>query len=90
MSEYQPRAAHGDPSREATSPQVLIDGLRNYTTSLAKKPRIYPLGDMTKARNDRKLVVLMDLPACSMGAAILATEAIVIAAQPTEGTIALS
>jgi hypothetical protein len=47
-----------------------------------KKPRIFPLGDMTKAQNDHKLGVLMDLLASSMGEAILATEAIVVATSP--------
>ena len=45
-----------------------------------EKLRISPLGDMTKAWNDRKLGVLMDSPASSMGMAILANEAIVVAA----------
>ena len=45
---------------------------------------------MTKARNDRKLGVLMDLPASSTGATILANKAIVVVAQPTEGITALS
>ena len=40
---------------------------------------------MTKAWNDRKLGVLTDLPASSMGAIILATEANIIAAYPHEG-----
>jgi hypothetical protein len=43
---------------------------------------------MTKAQNDRKLGVLMDLHASGTGAAILATEAIVVVAQPIEGTLA--
>jgi hypothetical protein len=66
--------------REAASPQAPIDGLGNYMSGSVRKPRISPLGDMTKARNDRKLGFLMDLPASSMGATILATEAIVVAA----------
>ena len=66
--------------REAASPRALIDGLWNYTSGSVKKPRISPLGDMTKARNDCKLGVLMDLPASSTGMAILANEAIVVAA----------
>ena len=45
---------------------------------------------MTKAWNDRKLGVLTDLPASSIVATILTNEAIVMAAQPTEGTSALS
>ena len=53
-------------------------------------PRISPLGDMTKAWNDHKFGVLMDLPASRMGVAILANEAIIMVAQPTEGTSALS
>jgi len=80
MSEYQPRAAHGDPMREAASPRAPIDGFGNYTSGSVGKPRISPLGDMTKARNDRKLGVLMDLPISSTGTTILATEAIVVAA----------
>ena len=90
MSEYQPQDTHGDLMREAVSPQAPIDGLRNYTSGSVKKLRISPLGDMTKARNDHKLGVLMDLPASSMGVAILANEAIVMVAQPTEGTSTLS
>ena len=40
---------------------------------------------MTKARNEHKLGVLTDLPASSTGMAILATEAIIVAAHPHEG-----
>jgi hypothetical protein len=40
--------------------------------------------DMTGAWNDCKLEVLMDLPASSTGAAILANEAIVVTAHPNE------
>ena len=80
MSEYQPKTARGDPSREAASPQAPIDGFGNYTSGSVEKPRISPLGDMTKARNDRKLGVLMDLPASSTGTAIMAIEAIVMVA----------
>jgi len=54
------------------------------------KPRISPLGDMTGAWNDRKPGVLMDLPISSMGAAILATEAIVVTAHPNKGPKSLS
>ena len=90
MSEYQPRATRGDLMREAVSPRAPIDGLRNYTSGSVKKLRISPLGDMTKARNDHKLGVLMDLPASSTNTAILANEAIVVVAQPIEGTSALS
>jgi hypothetical protein len=43
------------------------------------------MGDMTGARNDCKLGVLMDLLASSTGAAILANEAIVVTAHPNEG-----
>ena len=67
------------------SPQAPIDGLGNYTCGSDKKPRISPLGDMTKARNNRKLGVLTDLPASSTGAVILATEAIIVTAHPNEG-----
>ena len=74
----------------ASSPQAPIDGLKNYTSGPAEKPRISPLGDMTKARNDRKLGDLIDLHASSTGVVILATEAIVMVAQPIEGTSALS
>ena len=76
--------------REAASPRALIDKLGNYTIGSVRKPRISPLGDMTKARNDHKLGVLMDLPASSTGMAILTNEAIVMVAQPIEGTSALS
>jgi hypothetical protein len=88
MFEYRPRAARGDPSREAASPQAPIDRLGNHTSGLVWKPRISPLRDTIGARNDRKLEVIMDLPASSMGVAILAIEAIVVAAQPHEGAIA--
>ena len=84
MSENRPRAARRDPPREVASPRVPTDGLGNYTSGLVRKLRIYPLGDMTRARNDRKPRVLMDLPASSMGAAILATEAIVVTAHNNE------
>ena len=47
-----------------------------------EKPRISPLGEMTKAWNDHKLRVPIDLSASSTGVAILANEAIVVAAQP--------
>jgi hypothetical protein len=57
---------------------------------LVEKPRISPLGDMTGAWNDRKPRVLSDLLASSMGATILANEAIVMVAQPIEGTSSLS
>ena len=43
-------------------------------------------GDMTGAWNDRKPEVLTDLPASSTGVVILANEAIVVTAQPNEGT----
>jgi hypothetical protein len=33
MSEYRPRAACGDPTREVASPQAPTDGLGNYTSS---------------------------------------------------------
>jgi hypothetical protein len=54
-------------------------------SGLVGKPRISPLGDMIGARNDHKPKVLMDLPASSMGATILATEAIIITTYPNEG-----
>jgi hypothetical protein len=38
------------------------------------------------ARNDRKPGVLTDLPASSMGTMILANEAIIVIAQPNEGS----
>jgi hypothetical protein len=57
---------------------------------LVEEPRISPLGDMTGAWNDRKPGVLSDLLASSMGATILANEAIVMVAQPIEGTSSLS
>jgi hypothetical protein len=41
---------------------------------------------MTRAQNDRKPKVLTDLPASSTGVAILDNEAIVITAQPNEGS----
>ena len=68
------------------SPEAPTDGLGNYTSGSARKPRISPLGDMTGARNDHKPEVLMDLPAHSTGMAILATEAIVVTAHPNEGS----
>ena len=76
--------------REAASPQAPIDWLRNYTSGSVEKPRISPRGDMNGARNDHKPRVLMDLPASSMGTEILANKAIVVATQPTKGTLALS
>ena len=85
MFKYRPRAAHGDPAREAASPQALTDELENYMSGSAGKPRISPLGDMTGAWNDRKPRVLTDLAASSMGTVILATEAIVITTHPNEG-----
>ena len=51
-----------------------------------EKPRISALGDMTGAWNDRKPRVLMDLPASSTSVMILANEAIIIIAQPNEGS----
>ena len=72
-------------TREAVSPRASIDGLGNYTSGSVEKPRIFPLGDMTKAWNDHKLGVLTDLPASSTGATILAIEAIVVATHPHEG-----
>jgi hypothetical protein len=59
-------------------------------SGLVRKPRISPLGDMTRAWNDHKPGVLMGSPASSMGAAILATEAIVVIAHPNEGPKSLS
>jgi len=47
-----------------------------------RKPRIFPLGDMTGAQNYHKPRFLTDLPTSSTGAAILATEAIVVIAHP--------
>jgi hypothetical protein len=90
MFEYQPRASYGGPTREVACPQAPIDELKNYMIGSVKKPRISALGDMTGAWNDRKSGVLSDLPASSMGATILANEAIVMAAQPIEGTSSLS
>jgi hypothetical protein len=72
--------------REAASPRALIDGLWNYTSGLVEKPSISPLRDMIRARNDHKPGVLTDLPASSMGTAILANEAIVVTAQLNEGS----
>jgi hypothetical protein len=40
---------------------------------------------MTRARNDRKPRVLMDLPTNNIGMIILATETIVIIAYPNKG-----
>ena len=70
--------------REAASPRVLMDGLKNYTSGSVRKLRISPLGDMTEAQNDHKPGVLMDLPASSTGVVILATKAIVIIAHHNE------
>jgi hypothetical protein len=72
--------------REAASPRVPIDGLRNYTSGSVGKSRISHLEDMIGAQNERKPRVLMDLPASSMGAVILANEAIIVIAQPNEGS----
>jgi hypothetical protein len=72
-------------NKEAASPRALNDGLRNYTSGSVGKPRISPLGDMARARNDHKLGVLTDIPASGTGVTILATEAIVITAHPNEG-----
>ena len=47
---------------------------------LRQEAKNLPLGDMTKAWNDRKLGVPTDLPASSMGIAIMANEAIVVVA----------
>jgi hypothetical protein len=47
-----------------------------------RKLRISPLGDMTRARNNRKPGVVMDSLASSTGTAILATKAIVVIAYP--------
>jgi hypothetical protein len=85
MFEYRPQAARGDPLREAASPQAPIEGLGNYTSGLVRKPRISSLGDMTRPWNDHKPGVLMDLLTSSMGAAILATEAIIVATHQIEG-----
>ena len=60
MSEYQPRAAHGDLKREAASARAPTDELRNYTSGSVGKPRISPPGDMIRARNGHKPRVLMD------------------------------
>ena len=90
MSEYRPRAASGDPSMEAASPRAPNDGLGNNSSGSVRKLRISLIGEMTRAWNDHKPGVLTDLPASSMDAAILANEAIVMVAQPIEGTSALS
>ena len=66
--------------REAVSLRVLTDGLRNYMSGSVRKPRISPLGDMTRAWNDHKPRVLMDLPISCMGLVILANEAIIVIA----------
>ena len=71
--------------REAASLGAPTDGLANYTSGSDGKPRISPLEDMTRARNDRKARVLMDLPASSTGTAILDIEAIIVPAHPNEG-----
>jgi hypothetical protein len=66
-------------------PRAPIDGLGNYTSGSVGKLRISPLGDMTRAWNDRKPRVLMGSPASSTGVAILATETIVVTTHPNEG-----
>ena len=71
--------------REAVSPRVPTDELRNYISVLVGKLRISPLGDMTRAQNDCKTMVLTDLPASSMGVMILANETIIVTAHPNEG-----
>ena len=50
-----------------------------------EKPRISPLGDMTRTWNDRKPRVLMELPVSSTGMTILANETIIVIAQPNKG-----
>ena len=85
VSEYRPRAARGHPPREAASPQALKDRLGNHTSGSVRKQRISPLGDMTGAWNNRKPRVLTDTPASSTGAAILATETIVVIAHLGKG-----
>jgi hypothetical protein len=90
MSKYRPRGTRGDPPREVVSTRAPTDGVRNYTSGLAKKPRISPLEDMIGARNDHKPEVLTDLPISSTGAVILATEAIIIIAHAKEGPKSLS
>ena len=54
-------------------------------SGLDGKLRISPLGDMTRAWNDRKPGVLMDLPISSTDITILAIEAIVVIAHPNDG-----
>jgi hypothetical protein len=49
-----------------------------------RKQRISPLGDMTRAQNNRKPRVVMDSLASSTGMSILATKAIVVIAYPNE------
>ena len=73
------------PTREAAIHRVPTDGLRNYTSGSIGKPRIFPLGDMTRARNDRKPGVLMDLPVSRTGAAILANETIIVTTHSNKG-----
>ena len=72
--------------REAVSPQVSIDRLEYYMSGSIRKPRIAPLGDLTRERNDCKPRILTDLSTSSMGVTILANEAIVVTAQPNEGS----
>ena len=67
------------------SPRAPTNRLGNYTSGSVGKPRISLLEDMTWAWNDRKAKVLTNLPASSMGMAILATEAIIVPAHPNEG-----
>jgi hypothetical protein len=51
---------------------------------------MYPLGDTTRAWNDCKLGLLMDSPASSIGATILATETIIITTHSHKGIAASS
>ena len=71
--------------REAVSPQVSIDRLEYYMSGSIRKPRITPLGDLTRERNDCKPRILMDSPVSSTGVAILANEAIIVTTHLNEG-----
>ena len=84
LSKYQPQAIHGDLMREAASTQVLIDRLRSCMNGSIEKPRISLIRDMTKAWNDHKLEVLMNLFVCSTSIVNLTNEAIIITTQANE------
>ena len=89
MSEYRPRATRGDPMRGNEPPSTDRQARELYEW-LDREAEDLPSGDMIGVWNDRKPRVLMDSPASSTSAVILATEVIVITAHPNEGPKSLS